>query len=53
MTRERYTDEDGTSCIRITATNDEEKQILRDLVGSKVDWLEVDLEKGFIDVDGS
>jgi len=53
MTRERYTDEDGNSCIRITADTEAEKQILRDLVGSKVEWLEVDLEKGFIDVDGS
>jgi len=51
MTRERYTDEDGTSCIRITATTEAEKQILRDL--AKSDVLEVDLEKGFIDVDGS
>ena len=53
MKRERYTDEDGNSCIRITADTEAEKQILRDLVGSKVEWLEVDLEKGFIDVDGS
>jgi len=53
MTRERYTDEDGNPCIRITADTEAEKQILKDLVGSKVEWLEVDLEKGYIDVDGS
>ena len=51
MKRERYTDDSGNPCIRIMADTEAEKQILRDL--AKSDVLEVDLEKGFIDVDGS
>ena len=43
MNRMTYTDDAGEPCIRLTATTDEEVEILKDLTVSKVRWLEVDV----------
>jgi len=50
MNREKNVDESGKPYIRLIATTDEEKQILKDLVVSRARWLEFDLEKGYIDL---
>ena len=53
MNRTKFTDISGKPCmpyIRLTATTEEERQILKDLVVSRVRWLECDFDKGFMDL---
>lgn len=50
MQRGTYKDNSGNWCIRLTATTTEEKQIIKDLIASGVEWLEADAHEGFIDL---